>query len=495
MNKLLVINIVGLSRKLIGKSTPNLLKLIEQKSSTHQLRALAPTFPAVTCSAQATLLTGLSPSEHGIVGNGWYFKDLSEIMFWKQSNALVQGESLWTSLKKISPKIKTANTFWWYNMYCQADVSVTPRPLYPADGRKIPDCYTHPLSLRDKLTKTLGLFPLFKFWGPMTSIVASRWIANASEQIQKDFDPDFHAVYLPHLDYCLQKHGPNSDKIAKDLKEVDEIIGWYLTNPVFKNHQIVFLSEYGISDVAKSISLNRVLRTAGLLVIKSEMGRDTLDAGASQAFAVADHQVAHVYVNDKSNLIVVKKLLQQTPGVLKVLDKSEQEQLKINHDRSGDLVCIANSGYWFDYYFWFDDKKAPDYARTVDIHRKPGYDPVELFINPKLMLPQLKIALKLLWRKLGGRALLDVIGFDSTLVKGSHGAIPESLDDYPVFIYPKELATGVHLKMSVKNSAADEVLSPLGFKSFVHDYFSSIDLTVKPKTSLSASSQGLQEYR
>jgi predicted AlkP superfamily pyrophosphatase or phosphodiesterase len=393
-----------------------------------------PVLPAVTCSAQSVYLTGKWPTENGIVGNGWYFQDECEIKFWRQSNKLVQAEKVWEVLRKENPGFTVANMFWWYNMYSSADYAVTPRPLYPADGRKLPDCHSQPMELRDRLQTELGQFPLFSFWGPNTTIASSKWIADAAKKVEEWYNPTLNLIYIPHLDYNLQKYGIDFSKISKDLREVDDLAKDLITFFENRGAEVLLLSEYGITSVNKPIHLNRIFREKGWIQVKNELGRETLDAGTSAVFAVADHQVAHVHVNDPSKLAEVKALLEKTPGVEKVLDAQGKKDYHIDHARSGDLVVIADADSWFTYYFWLDDAKAPDYARCVDIHRKPGYDPVELVLDPAIKIPILKIGSKVLKKKLGFRYLMDVIPLDATLVKGAHGRIPESDLDKPLLV-------------------------------------------------------------
>ena len=138
--------------------------------------------------------------------------------------------------------------------------------------------------------------------------------------------------------------------------------------------------------------------------------------------------------NDGKLLHEVKELLESTPGVAGVLDLAGKAGHGMAHPRAGDLVAVAKEDAWFTYYYWLDDAKAPDFARCVDIHRKPGYDPVELFLDPALAFPKLKIASRLLRKKLGFRMLMDVIPLDATLVKGSHGIRPANRKDWPVLI-------------------------------------------------------------
>ena len=425
MNKTVVIDVVGLSKSIIGDHTPFLKKYIESKNVT----TIDPMLPAVTTSVQSTYVTGKWPSDHGIVGNGWYDREDCEVKFWKQSNKLVQGEKIWEKAKKMDPKFTCAKMFWWYNMYSAADFAVTPRPNYLADGRKIPDCYSQPAELRDELQNKLGQFPLFQFWGPGANIQSTKWIADASMYVDEKYDPTLSLIYLPHLDYCLQKFGPDFSKISKELHEIDDVLESLINYFEKKNTKIIILSEYGINPVSGPIHINRYLREKGLLGIRTERGLELLDAGASKAFAVADHQVAHVYINDVSETRNVKNLLENIPGIKLILDKAAQKKYHIDHGRSGDFVLMADPDKWFTYYFWLDDAKAPDYARAVDIHKKPGFDPVEMFMTSKL-----RAGYKLLRKKSGLRYVMDVISLDATLIKGSHGNIMSPSEFHPIII-------------------------------------------------------------
>ncbi len=384
------------------------------------------------------MLTGTMPSRHGIVGNGWYFRDLAEVMFWKQSNHLIDGERVFQTARQQDETHTTAKMFWWYNMYADVDWSVTPRPCYPADGRKVMDIYSSPAELRHSLQQKHGTFPLFNFWGPTADIRSSSWIADASIDILNQHNPSLLLVYLPHLDYNLQRLGPNDPRVATDIAAVDAEAGKLINAAGERDADVVVLSEYGITEVSKPIHINRILRERGLLTVRKEpLGWETLDCGASQAFAVADHQVAHVYVNESAQLESVRKLLSGIDGVEAVFDREQQKDVGLNHDRSGDLVAVSSSDAWFTYYFWLDDAVAPDYARTVDIHRKPGYDPVELFVDPKIAFPKLKVARRLARKILGFRYYMDLIGLDATIVKGSHGRLPDANrleSDGPVFL-------------------------------------------------------------
>ncbi|MDQ8186690.1 alkaline phosphatase family protein [Pelagicoccus sp. SDUM812002] len=448
MQRVAVINIVGLTQGHIGPHTPRIQKYV----TANNLSYVKPAFPAVTCTAQSDYLTGTTASQHGIVANGWYNRDYSEIHFWKQSNHLVSQPKIWDKLREKNPDFTCAKLFWWYNMYSSVDYSITPRPMYPADGRKVFDVYTHPMGMREEIKSDLGDFPFFTFWGPQAGIPSSQWIAKSAQWVEEKHSPHLNLVYLPHLDYNLQRLGPNHPDIARDLQAIDAVVGELLDYFASRDVQVVLLSEYGITEVDQPIHINRALREKGWITVKDELGLEQLDCGASKAFAIADHQVAHVYLNDPTIQTQVRDTLAALPGVAQVLDREQQIEAGIAHERSGDLIAVSEENAWFTYYYWFDDAVAPDFARCVDIHRKAGYDPVELFIDLKLKFPSAKIAKFLLKKKLGFRALLDVIPLDATLVKGSHGTCPKNKSDWPVFISPitsdeQLTSTGVHHRL------------------------------------------------
>jgi len=430
MQRTAILNVVGLTPRLITDATPQIRQFVER----NRIARVQPGLPAVTCSAQATYLTGRLPREHGIVGNGWYDRDYDEHRFWKQSNRLMRGEKLWEYLRKVDPEFSCAKLFWWFNMYSTADFTITPRPLYPADGRKIFDIHTQPMGLRERIKKDLGDFPFPRFWGPGAGIRSTQWIAESAKWIEEKCWPSLSLVYLPHLDYDLQRHGLNLEKISRALGEIDAVVGNLIHFYEQRGIKVILLSEYGITDVERPVHLNRLFREKGWISIKNELGRDSIDLGGSKAIAMADHQVAHIYILDPAIAKDVRELLENTPGVQQVLGKQEKFFAGLDHERSGDLVAVSDFRSWFTYYFWEDDRKAPDYARCVDIHRKCGYDPVELFLDPAIRYPKLKVAVKLARKMLGFRYLMDVIPLDATLVKGSHGRVPDTDEDWPVLI-------------------------------------------------------------
>ena len=429
MHKTAVLNVVGLTPSLVGEAMPALAAWAHGGT----MARIKSAFPAVTCSAQSDYLTGAYPDQHGIVGNGWYSREDAEIRFWKQANPLVHGAKIWETGRQLDPSFTCANLFWWFNMYSTVDYSVTPRPMYPADGRKIPDVYTAPGTLRDDLQATLGTFPLFEFWGPRAGIRSSRWIADAAMLVDKRFNPTLTLIYLPHLDYNLQRVG-RAEAARTDLAEIDTVCADLIRHYESAGARVIVLSEYGIREVNRPIHLNRVFRKHGLIAFREELGHEMLDPGASAAFAVADHQVAHIYVNDHRRLNEVRAIVEGVSGIARVLGDTEKRAAHIAHERAGDLIAVSAPDAWFTYYFWEDDRRAPDFARTVEIHRKPGYDPVELFLDPAIRMPPLTVGWKLAKRKAGFRTLLDVIPLDATLVKGSHGRQTSWDEEGPVFI-------------------------------------------------------------
>jgi predicted AlkP superfamily pyrophosphatase or phosphodiesterase len=430
MHPTVVLDVVGLTGRHLGDDTPHLRSLARDGGSV----PLETITPAVTCSAQATFLTGSMPRDHGVVGNGWYFRDLAQVMFWRQANQLVHGEKVWETAQRRDRSVTCAKLFWWFNMYSSADWSVTPRPLYPADGRKIPDIYGSPGSLPERLIAELGQFPFFSFWGPKSDIKSSEWIAEAAIRVAEWHRPTLSLVYLPHLDYNLQRLGPDDPAVRDDVRAIDRVCGRVIGRYRELGYRVIALSEYGITRVRGPVHINRVLREAKLLEVREELELEMLDAGASVAFAVADHQIAHVYVRDPQRISEVRVLLEAVDGVERVLGRREQADLGLDHDNAGDLVAISHADRWFTYYYWLDDRVAPDFARTVDIHRKPGYDPAELFVDPAIALPVLKVGWILLRKALGFRYLMDVIPLDASLVKGSHGRVTDDSADGPLLI-------------------------------------------------------------
>jgi predicted AlkP superfamily pyrophosphatase or phosphodiesterase len=430
---LVVLDVAGLTSRLLAHM-PRLAALARDGGWQAEL---SPVLPAVTCSMQATLLTGALPSEHGIVGNGWYFRGLGEVLLWRQHNALVGGDKIWDAARRRYPGYTVANVCWWYAMGARVDWTVTPRPVYHADGRKDPDCYTQPPALHDELTQALGTFPLFDYWGPRAGLASSAWICRAAEHIMARHSPDLTLVYVPHLDYDLQRYGPSAPQAAAAAASLDEALSPLLAAARARGATVLALSEYGITEAGQPVDVNRVLRSEGLLSVYTQAGMEYLDPWMSRAFAVADHQIAHVYVTEPADLPTVRKVCAGLPGVAEVLDRPAQAGYGLDHLRSGELVLVAEPGAWFTYYYWLDDTCAPDFARLVEIHRKPGYDPAELLFDPAAPgAAKRRGAVALARKKLGLRYLMNVVGLDpgAAAVRGSHGRLPDDPADGPVLL-------------------------------------------------------------
>ncbi|MEU3180675.1 nucleotide pyrophosphatase/phosphodiesterase family protein [Streptomyces albidoflavus] len=433
---LLVLDVVGLTPRLL-EHMPRLAALGARGSRS----PLGTVLPAVTCSAQSTFLTGTLPADHGIVGNGWYFRELGDVLLWRQHNGLVSGDRLWDAARRAHPGYTVANICWWYAMGADTDWTVTPRPVYYADGRKEPDCYTRPPELHDELTGKLGTFPLFHFWGPGADLVSSRWIIDATRHVMATRDPDLTLAYLPHLDYDLQRFGPDDPRSHAAARELDEAVGPLLDQAEAAGRTVVVLSEYGITSVSRPVHLNRVLREAGLLEVHTQDGMEYLDTMASRAFAVADHQLAHVYVKRPEDLDTVRALLADVPGVETLLDEEGKKEQGLDHLRSGEFVAVAERDAWFTYYYWLDDARAPDFAQLVEIHRKPGYDPVELFMDPNDPYVKLRAGAAVARKKLGMRYRMAVVPLDASPIRGSHGRLPADEADGPLLLSSRPGAT------------------------------------------------------
>ncbi|QDV33214.1 alkaline phosphatase family protein [Tautonia plasticadhaerens] len=430
---IVLVSAVGLTRTLLPMA-PRLSALAGRGWS----RPVLDCEPAVTCSAQATLLTGRPPRDHGIVGNGWLFRDTREIRFWQQSNALIQSEPLYETARRRAAdrgrSLRVAKLFWWYNQGAEVDLSVTPKPLYGADGGKVFGIWGSPPELPARLERLIGPFPFPSFWGPMAGLPATRWIARCAAEVLSADRPDLTLVYLPHLDYEPQRLGPSGCDMARLVGELDEAAAPLLDAAKAVGARVWVFGEYGHSDVVRPVLPNRALRDAGMLAVRPGPYGDQLETFQGRAFAVCDHQHAHVYVQRAEDLREVRDLLVALPGVDRAFIGEERAEIGLDHSRSGEIVLRAASDAWFAYPFWLDDAQAPDYARTVDIHRKPGYDPCELFFDPSLTAPKIRAMRRLIQKKLGFRTLMDLIPLDPSIVRGSHGCPSESDDDRPVLI-------------------------------------------------------------
>jgi predicted AlkP superfamily pyrophosphatase or phosphodiesterase len=366
---------------------------------------LVPSFPAVTWPVQANMLTGKLPSEHGVIANGFFWRDKREVEMWTAWNDKIQQPQIWDLLHKHDTQLTSAVWFPMLSKGCGADYICMPAPIHNPDGSESLWCYTKPVELYGTLRDALGHFPLQHFWGPIANIKSSAWIADSAALAMQSFRPRFYYVYLPHLDYAAQRTGPDSPPAQKALVELDEVIGKlaaaaenaYGAAPLW-----LAASEYVITPVSHVTYPNRALRQAGLLAVRDEGDGERIDFAASQAWALVDHQLSHVFVKDTHAATIgrVVDLFRGKQGIAEVLAGQERAKYALDHERSGEVILVSSAESWQAYYYWLDDAQAPKFARTVDIHQKPGYDPVELHFD---------MATK-------------SIPLDATLVKGSHGA-------------------------------------------------------------------------
>lgn len=415
MNRLCLIDVAALSNRVLDLAPPGgTLDTLARRGR----RSIRPACPAVTCTMQATLTTGATPANHGIIANGLYFADQARVSFWEQSDRLLDARRFWKGAE-LAGRCRSAMLFWQNSMFGAADTVVTPRPIHTPDGRTISSCYSTPASLYSKLREQLGEFELKHYWGPFAGLPATEWIARCAATVWDDLEPDLQLVYLPHLDYALQKVGPDDASIAAEVAAVDKLLGELLQTVQADGGEAIVLGDYGIVPVNRAALPNVALREAGLLPVRTIDGVDTLEIGEAGAFAMVDHQVAHVYCMDPAALHRAGEALCNLDGVAEVIDLTRDDTLGLAHPRSGQLLLLAEPDAWFGYYWWTDASAAPGFARTVDIHRKPGYDPCELFIDPAVR----------------------AISMDTSLVKGSHGLPDPSIADRPVLLSTADLPT------------------------------------------------------
>jgi hypothetical protein len=355
---------------------------------------MKPVTPAVTCTVQATLTTGVLPEAHGIISNGLYSQrdptvlanlDLSnfaafrkQVSFWEQSNKLLQAPRFWGGSGK-----KVAMLFWQQSMHGAAEVVLTPKPEHTPDGKTLTTCWSNPPGLYGQLIEKFGPFPLHKYWGPMAGWESSDWILKATRHVGREGGVDLLLSYIPLLDYNLQRFGPMSEQVSADLRTLDGPLCEAVTDLRAAGYDVIVCGDYGITAVSDAICPNLALRQAGLLTTVSDAnGKQLIDYDNSAAMAMVDHQIAHVYVKEGMRDRVLAEvgglrgvgLVLATPGAKKAHG--------LDSPRSGDIVLLAKSDAWFAHDWWLGDAEKPAWQMSVDIHRKPGYDPRELFFDP-----------------------------------------------------------------------------------------------------------------
>ncbi|HMP00081.1 MAG TPA: alkaline phosphatase family protein, partial [Kiritimatiellia bacterium] len=339
-------------------------------------------FPAVTCPTMASVRTAAKPDHHGMVANGLFFRDLRKIMFWEQSAALVQGTRIWDDLRRRDLG-RVAMLFWQQSLGESVDVVLSPRPIHRHDGGLIQDCLSRPEPLYAEIAEGLKRpFNLMHYWGPLASGKSSTWILGALDHVMKNENPDMLFGYLPHLDYDLQRYGPEHRCARRAGKSLAKMLARFIASCEKNYYDYIIYGDYEMFPVKRgAVFPNRRLMDAGLLRTRQIDGMLYPDFFHYEAFAMVDHEVAHVYVADPAKVEFVKNTFTGFPGVGKVWTREEAAAVGLNHPNSGELILLAEPGAWFAYPWWTDAREAPDYARHIDIHNKPGYDPCELFFG------------------------------------------------------------------------------------------------------------------
>ena len=429
--RVVVLDVIGLQPDHLASGlAPTLSDLFGE--ATH----LEPQFPALTVPAQTTLATGHSPGDHGDVASGEYDRERDEVAFWDRDRD--GRDRIWEAASDAD--LTTGALFFQHLIGTTADVAITPSPIEDENNDMIEmDCWTNPDGWYDDLRDAQGHFPLHAYWGPGASEESSEWILTAAAEAVERFDPDLLWVYVPHLDYAGLRHGPG-EQLREQVGVVDDLVGEFLDalrDDRWDETALALVSEYGFHAVDHPVFPNRALREAGLLETADD---GDVDLSASEAFAMVDHQVAHVYADEPED---ARAALACLDGVAEVLDESGKAERGIDHRNSGDLVLVAGPDAWFQYYWWTDPAEAPPYAGEMDIHAKPGFDPCELFFGESGM-----------------------VSLDPSKVGGSHGRVDESA--FGVFGLGGPAVPAVDLPAAVDARAvAPTVAALLGVESAV----------------------------
>src|SRR5215207_1931252 len=367
--KLLVIDVAALGWNLV--------------SHLSDFRPAESTFPAVTCPVQASFRAGQPTGGHGLVSNGLFFDDLRKVLFWEQSARLVDGPRIWDDFRARGGTVGLM--FWQQALGEAADLVVSPWPVHKHSGGMIQSCHTVPANLEHRINEHVGRpFNLMNYWGPLANHKSSDWIVDAISAVMEmpDIAPNLLLTYIPHLDYDLQRYGPDGHEANRAL---DVMLGYFerlKTVCAVRGYDWLIFGDYAIEPVTEgAVFPNRRLREAGLFGTRNVRGMAYPDFYSGRAFAMSDHGVAHVYCRDAAAVNEARTALRELPGVAEVLDKEQQAERGLAHRRSGDLILVAAPGTWFAYPWFTDKKEAPDFAGHVDIHNKPGYDPCELFFG------------------------------------------------------------------------------------------------------------------
>jgi len=373
MKKLLIIQVAALGADLVQKHGG------VQGGGYSSVRTV---FPAVTCPVQASFRTASLPSVHGMTANGVYIPSLRKVLFWEQAASLVAGPRIWSNFRSSGGTV--GMYFWQQSLGESVDSVLSPAPIHKHSGGMIQSCFCEPRDLYQRIRARVGRdFNLMHYWGPLASFRSTEWIVASLEALLEDSQaPDLVFAYLPHLDYGLQKFGPEHEKTGPEVLRTLGYVDRLERTAAMKNYEVLVFGDYAMEQVTgPAIFPNRALARAGLFRTRTVKGMLYPDFFTSKAFAMVDHQVAHVYAVDDDSAARAREVLSELDGLDRIMDVEAQKERGVAHPNSGALVLEAARGRWFAYPWFHDKSEAPDFASHVDIHNKPGFDPCELFFG------------------------------------------------------------------------------------------------------------------
>ncbi|MBL7076152.1 MAG: alkaline phosphatase family protein [Kiritimatiellae bacterium] len=363
--KMLVVQVAALGWELVQRHGLELPGLTFQPTAS--------IFPALTCPVQATIRTAALPAEHGMHCNGVYDRRLRKPFFWEQSAAQVSGSRIWDDFRTGGGTV--GMLFWQQSLGERVDWVLSPAPIHRHHGGMIQDCAGRPDTLYPRLRKALKRpFNLMRYWGPLASPDSSQWIAEATASLMAcPAAPHLLMTYLPALDYDLQRYGPSDPRCGKAWRQTVKQLTLLANAAARHGYELTMYGDYAIADCpGGALYPNRILREAGLLTVRPVKRMAYLDAFHTPAFAMVDHEIAHVYATSDAHRAAAADVLRTAPGISDVYETG---------GNGPDLVAVAGEGHWFSYRWWDSPREAPDYAAHVDIHNKPGFDPCELFFG------------------------------------------------------------------------------------------------------------------
>ena len=386
-------------------------------------------FPALTCPAQAAFRTGADVSVHGMGASGFFSRELRKAFFWEQSSALYSGDRIWKDFRAKGGKVAQICVQQCPGM--DSDWYLSPAPIHKHHGGMIQDFFSAPPDLYQSVCHDIRQkFNLMNYWGPMTNVKASTWIAKATANVLRRMASEndtYVLTYIPHLDYASQRNGPESDETEEAFAEYEECLQILLDAAKKYGYEVQILGDYAITQAENAVFPNRLLAEKGYLSLRNVKGMLYPNLHSSHAFALVDHQICHVYVNDPEDIAPICAIFEALPGVSCAIRRDNSPEL--DHPRCGEVILVAEEGSWFAYHWWDEDDQAPDYATHVDIHNKPGFDPMELFgaIWPPMSTP-----------------------LDTSLLQGTHGR-PGQIIHASTFTPDEDMHTFTGASLAVKD--------------------------------------------